>query len=226
MSIFNRMSLLLSKEKIDFLNQKHVAVFGLGGVGGVALETLARCGIEHFTLIDKDTFEETNLNRQILALHSNLGKKKVEEAQKHLLDINPKIKTHLFTDTITLETDFPSYFTDKIDFILDCIDFIPGKVALIKYALDHHIPFLSSMGAGWKIDCRQVKIVPFRQITGCPIAKKLRKELKETSCDFMCIASLEQGGVRKSGSIGSFMPVTAMFGLLGADYIIHYLIKE
>lgn len=226
MSIFNRMSLVLSKERIDLLNQKHVAVLGLGGVGGVALETLARCGIEHFTLIDKDAFEETNLNRQILALHSNLGKKKAEEAKKHLLDINPKIKVHLFTDTITQETDFSIYFPETIDFILDCIDFIPGKVALIKYVLDHHIPFLSSMGAGWKIDCQQVKIMPFKKITGCPVAKKLRKELKEISSDFMCIASSEQGVVRTSGSIGSFMPVTAMFGLLGADYIIHYLIKE
>ena len=225
MDMFERMTLLFSEETKSSLQKKHIVLFGLGGVGGMGLEVLARCGIQHFTLIDKDTFEETNLNRQILSLRSNLSKKKVLVAKKHLLDINPDIDVQVFTDTITQETDFSVYFNKQTDFVFDCIDFIPGKAALIRYALDHNIPLLSSMGAGWKKDCQQVRLLPFRKITGCPIAKKLRKIL-DNKDNFMCVTSLEQGISRKPCVIGSFMPVTSMFGLLGADYIIRYLIKE
>ena len=217
---------MFGEGEINKLHSKHIAIFGLGGVGGIALEILARCGIENFTLIDKDIFEETNINRQVLALHSNLKKRKIDTAKERILDINPNIETNLFADIVTSETDFSTYFKKKVDFIFDCIDFIPGKAALIKYAYIHNIPFLSSMGAGWKVDCHQVHVVPFKKVTGCPVARKLRKEIKDPSLDFMCVASTESCKTKKQGNIGSFMPVTAMFGLLGVDYIIRYLTKE
>lgn len=223
-----RQNTLIGKNKSQNIKKKHICICGLGGVGGMALEVLARAGVETFTLIDDDIFEETNLNRQILSLHSTLNQEKTYSAYKRLKDINPNIKTFLFNHRITLETKFNEIFSNNIDFVFDCIDSVQGKIALIKYLTKEKIKFISSMGAGQRFDASKTVICRFKEVQHCPLAKKIRKELKkgeEILPDFMCVSSTETP-IKGKNIIGSYAPVVLSFGLLGASHILNHFISE
>ena len=175
MEPFSRTQLLLGKDALEKLNKATVAVFGLGGVGGYTVEALARSGVGNLELIDHDTISLTNINRQILATHSTVGMDKAEAAKARVLDINPEIavtahKVFYGPDTASL-FDFSQY-----DYVVDAIDTVTGKLALITAAQTAGTPIISSMGTGNKLDPSRFQIADISKTSVCPLARIMRKE--------------------------------------------------
>lgn len=175
---FSRTELLLGKEAMERLAASRVAVFGIGGVGGYVAEALARSGVGALELIDNDTVAETNLNRQIIALHSTIGKYKVDVMKERLLDINPQLEVEAHRLFYLPETadrfDFSRY-----DYVVDAIDTVTGKIEIIVRAKAAGVPVISSMGAGNKLHPEAFLIEDIAKTSVCPLAKVMRKELKK-----------------------------------------------
>ncbi|MDO5334995.1 MAG: tRNA threonylcarbamoyladenosine dehydratase [Coriobacteriia bacterium] len=169
---------LLIGNGVDTLARAHVAVFGVGGVGGFAVEALARAGVGTLDLIDKDCVDETNINRQIIALHSTIGQDKVEVAKRRIHDINPQaqVNTHrcFFLPENADEFDFSQY-----DYIIDAVDTVSAKLALIERAKAAGTPVISAMGAGNKLDPTRFEVADISKTSVCPLAKVMRRELKK-----------------------------------------------
>lgn len=173
---FLRTGMLLGEQALEKLSQARVAVFGLGGVGGYALEALCRSGIGQLDLIDSDTISPSNLNRQILATHSTLGMLKVEAGRQRALDINPRCVLRTYPVFYTPETAGQFDFT-QYDYIVDAIDTVTGKLALIQQAKAAGTPIISSMGTGNKLDAAAFQVADISQTSMCPLARVMRKEL-------------------------------------------------
>ena len=173
-----RSEMLLGKPALEKLSSCSVAVFGLGGVGGSAVEALARLGIGEFHLIDPDTFNETNMNRQLLATNETLGKKKVEVAKNRILSINPDAKVHCY-DEFFLPNKETNLDFSRFDFVVDAIDTISAKLEIIRRCAELHIPMASSLGMGNRMDPGQVKSGDLFETTHDPLAKALRKGCRE-----------------------------------------------
>ena len=178
MERFSRSALVLPENSINILKNKKVAIFGIGGVGSYALETLARTGIENFVLVDNDTVSISNINRQLIATSTSIDRYKVDIAKERILDINPNInvttcKTFVLADAIN-EFDFASY-----DYIIDAIDTISAKLLLIEKAKEFNVPIISSMGTGNKLDPMKFRITDISKTTVCPLAKVMRYELRK-----------------------------------------------
>ena len=173
----SRTAKLIGKENIERLASARVAVFGVGGVGGFTVEALARSGIGHIELIDHDTVALSNLNRQIIALHSTVGRVKVDVFEERLKDINPNIviTKHkcFFTPENSNEFDFSAY-----DYVADCIDTVTGKIELVMKCQEAGTPIISSMGTGNKINPTQIEVSDIYKTSVCPLAKVMRYELK------------------------------------------------
>ena len=172
---YSRTRLLLGSEGVDRLRSAHVALFGLGGVGGYAAEALARAGIGRIDLIDNDTVSLTNLNRQMLALHSTLGQYKVDAAAARIRDIDPTIEVRTFKTFYLPETANQFDFT-QYDYVLDAIDTVTGKLALMQQARDAGVPIISCMGTGNKLDPTGYKVADISKTSGCALARIIRKE--------------------------------------------------
>ena len=172
---YSRTRLLLGDEGVDRLREAHVALFGLGGVGGYAAEALARAGIGHIDLIDNDTVSLTNLNRQLLALHSTVGQYKVDAAAARIKDIDPTIEVRTFKTFYLPETADQFDFT-QYDYVLDAIDTVTGKLALMQQARDAGVPVISCMGTGNKLDATGFKVADISKTSGCALARVIRKE--------------------------------------------------
>ena len=174
---FERLELLLGSEAIDKLKASKVAVFGIGGVGGYVAEALARSGVGSFVLVDNDTVSVTNLNRQIIALHSTVGMNKVDVMADRIRDINPdakvEVKKCFFLPETAGEFDFASY-----DYVADCVDTVAAKVEIISRAKAAGIPVISSMGAGGKLHPEMFEVADISKTTVCPLAKAMRRELR------------------------------------------------
>lgn len=172
---YSRTRLLLGPDGIEKLRASRVAIFGLGGVGGYVAEALARSGIGQLDLIDDDTINLTNLNRQVLALHSTVGMSKVEAARKRILDIDPTIRVRTYETFYLPETagqfDFTSY-----DYVIDAIDTVTGKLELIARAKDAGVPIISCMGTGNKLDPTGFRVADISKTSGCALARIMRKE--------------------------------------------------
>lgn len=175
---FSRSQLLLGEEAVEKLKNSHVAVFGVGGVGSYTVEALARCGVGEITLVDNDTVSLTNLNRQLIALHSTLGRLKVDVAKERLLDINPDIKVNALSAFFTPETKDSIDFSE-FDYVVDAIDTVSGKIALVLVCRDMNIPLISSMGTGNKLDPTKFEVTDIFKTSMCPLAKIMRYELKK-----------------------------------------------
>ncbi len=175
---FQRTEKLLGKEAMEKLFAARVAVFGLGGVGGYALEALARSGIGTLDLVDADRFEETNLNRQILATWQNLGRLKVDVAKERVHAINPEAEVHVYPIFFLPDTaeqfDFSEY-----DYVVDAIDTVTGKLEIICRAQAAGTPIISCMGAGNKTDASAFEVADIYETSVCPMAKVMRRELKK-----------------------------------------------
>lgn len=173
---FRRTAMLLGEEAVEKLQKKTAAVFGLGGVGSYAVEALARAGIGHLVLVDHDTVAPSNINRQLFALKDNVGEKKTDAAKKRVKSINPDC----IIDTIPVfflpenasDLDFSSY-----DYVVDAIDTVSGKIALIECAKKAGVPVISAMGAGNKLDPTKFEVADISQTSVCPLAKVMRREL-------------------------------------------------
>ena len=174
---FLRAEMMLGPEAMDRLARAHVAVFGLGGVGGFAAEGLARSGVGELTLIDHDTVGESNLNRQIGALRSTLGLPKAEAMARRVADINPDCRVHPVAARYeqAVREDF---FQARYDYIVDAIDLVSCKLDLIQTALERGIPILSALGTGNKLDPTLFRITDISKTEGCPLARVIRKELR------------------------------------------------
>ncbi len=175
---FSRTELLIGKESMERLHRARVAVFGVGGVGGYAVEALARSGVGTLDLIDNDTVSLTNINRQVIATHSTVGRLKVEVAAERVRDIGPDTVVHTYNTFYTPETahtfDFSVY-----DYIIDAIDTVSGKLSLVERAYAAGVPLISCMGAGNKLDPTAFEVADIYQTSVCPLARVMRQECKK-----------------------------------------------
>ena len=175
MGIFDRTQLLLGAQAMRTLENSRVAIFGLGGVGGYIAEALARSGVGHLELIDHDTISQSNINRQILALHSTIGMSKAEAARIRVLDINPNAqitaRQAFYGPDTAQDFDFTQY-----DYVVDAIDTVTGKLALIDAAKKANVPILCCMGTGNKLDASKFRIADISKTSICPLARIMRKE--------------------------------------------------
>lgn len=174
---FKRTAMLLGEQAVEKLKNSHIAVFGIGGVGGYVVEALVRSGVGTLDLVDKDAVSESNINRQIIALTSTVGKYKTELAAQRAKDIYPNVKVNVFNMFYTPETS-KSFDFKKYDYIVDAIDTVSAKIELIMRAREACVPIISSMGTGNKLDPTQLEIADIYQTSVCPLARVMRKELK------------------------------------------------
>lgn len=223
--MFERVISLVGEINYQKIKNTTVLVVGLGGVGGYAVESLVRSGIYHLVLIDHDCIDITNLNRQIISLHSNISKSKVEVCKERMLSINPKcnIITHkLFLDATNIS------LIDKYhpDYIIDACDSVPTKKLLIDYSLTHDTKLISSMGTANKLDPTKLSVIDIRKTSYDPLAKILRKYVldKHTNKKVMVVSSTEMP-IRKD-CLSSLVHVPATSGLLCSNYIIRDIIKK
>lgn len=220
-----RLESQIGKENIKKLQNSTVLIIGLGGVGGYALETIVRSGIENLIIVDADTIELSNLNRQLISLHSNIGMKKVDAFEKRILDINPSAKV-IKIDKFITEENIDVLFKNKIDYLIDACDTIATKKAIIKECIKKNIPIISCMGMGRKLDISKIKIQDIRKTSYDPIAKKIRKMVNEEKIKekIMVVSSTEQPiqNTKEHISSNSFVPAVA--GINCASYIIHLII--
>lgn len=233
-----RTELLLGAEKAEKLRQSHVLVVGLGGVGAYAAEMIARAGVERMTIVDADTVGMSNINRQLVALHSTVGQSKAGILAARLSDINPGIQLTVIEEYIKDEE------TDKLldrqpgyDFAVDAIDTLAPKVNLIKGCLDRHIPLVSSMGAGAKTDPTLVEIKDIGKSHHCPLAHMLRKRLHKIGIrsGFPVVFSPEavrEGSMilceeqNKKSNVGTISYMPAVFGCACASVAVRTLLGE
>lgn len=231
---FERTALIFGIENIEKLEKSRVIVFGVGGVGGFAVEALARSGIGAIDIIDNDTISESNLNRQIIALHSTIGKYKVDIMEERIKDINPNCKVEKYKTFYLPENSNQFDFT-KYDYIVDCIDTISGKIEIIKNAKEKNIPVISSMGAGNKIDPTKFVVTDISKTSVCPLARVMRRELKNRGIEHLkCVFSTEKSLTpiiseinpeTKKQTPGSNAFVPSVAGLIIASEVIKDLVN-
>ena len=231
-----RTSILLGEQVLDSLAAKKVMVVGLGGVGAYAAEMLCRAGVGNMVLIDSDTVGQTNLNRQLIALNSTLGKLKSEVLVQRLLDINPKVQLTIISEYVE-EENIPRIFetAGELDYVVDAIDTLAPKISLIKHCVQNGIPHVTAMGAGAKLDATKIRIADLSKSYNCPLAyilrKKLRKEgiskgfkvvFSEELPDREAIVPMEERN--KKSQVGTISYLPAVFGCVCAQAAIEHLI--
>ena len=232
-----RTSLLLGDEKLKKLQNANVLVVGLGGVGAYAAEMIARSGVGRMTIADADTVSPTNINRQLIALHSTIGKEKSELTADRLRDINPEIELTVVNRFIKDDETDALLDSDKFDYVVDAIDTLSPKLALIKGCLDRNIPLVSSMGAGAKTDPTKMEICDIAKTHHCPLAHMLRKRLHKIGIrsGFRAVFSPEpvrEGAMilceeqNKKSNTGTISYIPALFGIGCASVVIRGLIDE
>lgn len=232
-----RTALLLGDEKLQQLRNANVLVVGLGGVGAYAAEMIARAGVGRMTIADADTVSVTNINRQLIALHSTIGREKSDLMAERLRDINPDIELNVVNRFIKDDETDALLDSDKFDFIVDAIDTLSPKLALIKGALDRNIPLVSSMGAGAKTDPTKMEITDIAKTHHCPLAHMLRKRLHKIGIrsGFTAVSSPEpvrEGAMilceeqNKKSNTGTISYIPALFGIGCASVVIRGLIGE
>ena len=224
MDRLHRITLLVGENSVSKLQQATVMVVGCGAVGSFAIEALARSGIGHLILVDSDNVEESNINRQLFAMDSTLGKSKVDVARQRIYDINPNI----IVDTFNMFVDENNMPNVKPDFVIDAIDTVQSKIALYKWCSDNAIPFISSMGAARKTDVAQIKISNISKTSVCPLASKIRYLIRDLQLpNFPVVYSTENAAIQNNGGreFGSIITVTGIFGLMMADFVIKKLIQ-
>lgn len=217
---FQRFELLV-RDKIKIFKNLKILVVGVGGVGGYAVESLVRCGIGSITLIDYDTVDVTNINRQVIALHSTIGQKKVNVLKERILDINPEclVKTYdLYLDSSNIDI----ILSDHYDYIFDCCDSLKSKEILIREAVRRNIKIISSMGAGYKFDPSQIKLAKLKNTDYDKIAKILRSNLKDNKdcMNIPVVYSTECVSIKEK-TIASNSYIPSIFGLYMTSFLVN-----
>ncbi len=230
-----RAELLFKKEGLTNLQNSNVLVVGLGGVGSFAAEFLVRAGVGKITIIDGDTVDITNINRQLPALHSTIGLPKVQVVGDRLMDINPELNLTRIEEFLSPERAF-DIVSDKFDYVLDCIDSVTPKLNLIISAKRNRVKIISSMGAGGKMEASKVHVTCITNATNCMLAKTIRKRLKAVKIDKLKVVSsseiqdesslkMTDGSNYKKSFYGTNSYMPGLFGLYMAETVIKYLLK-
>lgn len=230
---FSRSELLLGSQSIEQLLSSRVAIFGLGGVGGYVAEALARAGVGTLDLIDADVVSISNINRQIAALHSTIGKAKTEVIAARVKDINKNINVNVKNIFYLPENKQQFNFADY-DYVADAVDTVAAKISLVEEASENGTPIISAMGAGNKLDATAFKVADISKTSVCPLAKVMRQELRKRGINHLKVvyseekpltpyASEEKGTKRQTPGSVSFVP--PVVGLIMAGEIIKDLIK-
>lgn len=188
---FSRTEIILGKEAMSKLERSHVAVFGVGGVGGYVCEALARSGVGTFDLIDNDKVCLSNLNRQIIATHKTLGRYKTEVMKERILDINPNAEVYIHQCFFLPENADQFSFNDY-DYVVDAVDTVTAKIELVMRAQENKIPIISSMGAGNKLDASRFRVADIYDTKVCPLAKVMRRELKKRNIEHLKVVYSEE----------------------------------
>ena len=226
MNQFERLELLIH-DKINDIYNKTVLIIGLGGVGSYAVEALVRSGISNLIIVDNDTISLTNLNRQLMAYHTNIGYFKTDEIEKRILSINPNANITKITEFIDMN-NINKLFENHVDYVVDACDTLMVKLELIRICKRKNIKLISSMGTGNKMDPSKLKIMDIRKTSYDPIAKRIRKMVKDEKINgkVMVVCSDEKGNVKIEKEIpsNSFVPATA--GLLCASYVINDIVGD
>lgn len=223
MSATERTELLLGSKAMEILARSRIAVVGLGGVGGHCAEALARSGVGALHIVDCDTVAESNLNRQLIATVSVIGMKKTDVMQSRLNEVSSctVTKSDLFVgpDNVDAALGCPP------DLIVDAIDSVSGKLALIRYANEHGIPIISCMGSGNRLDPTRFHITDIFATSGCPLARRMRQELRKRGITSLPVVFSDEPPIAQPGQtvIGSFAPVTAAAGLIAASFAVRTL---
>lgn len=226
-----RTELMLGKEALGRLRTANVLVVGLGGVGAYAAEMLVRVGVGRMTIADSDSVSESNINRQLIALHSTVGRKKAEIMSERLLDINPELALRVVDEYVKDDLTYRLLDSERFDYVVDAIDTLSPKLALILGCLERRYPLVSSMGAGAKLDPTQLEIADISKTHHCPLAHMLRKRLHkagvrsgfkavfspEPPIESAIISCDERNKASNAGTI-SYMP--ALFGIGCASVVI------
>ena len=219
--MFTRTTQLIGPEGFRALQEARVIVFGVGGVGGWCAETLLRTGVGHLTLVDFDVVDRTNLNRQVVALHDNIGQSKVCEMQKRLLAIYPEADVQAIECQYNADTA-SSFDFSQYDIVVDAIDMVDCKALLLYNATNAGCKVFSSMGAGRKIDPQKIRTAEFWKVQGCPLARALRTKMKKAgllpASKIQCVYSEELAGDQ-----GTLAPVVGVFGMTLASLVINEL---
>lgn len=229
---FSRTAFLLGEEGVEKLKKSRVAIFGIGGVGGYVAEALARSGVGALDLIDKDVVSVSNINRQIIALHSTVGRKKTEVMAERVKDINPAIDVKTY-DVFYLPETASEFDFSQYDYVVDAIDTVSGKIALVEQANKSNVPVISSMGAGNKLDPTAFEVSDISKTSVCPLARVMRRELKKRGIERLKVVYSkeepkpsacvdEESGKAIPGSI-AFVP--SVVGLILAGEVIKDLAK-
>lgn len=231
--IFLRTEMLLGEEAVNKLANSKVAIFGLGGVGSFVAESLARSGIENFVLVDKDVIDITNINRQIIATTSTIGKDKVEVMKNRIIDINPNANVKTYKRFFLPQTSH-EMIDNSIDYIVDAIDTVTAKIELVVIANKLNIPIISAMGTGNKLDPTLFEVSDIYKTEVCPLAKVMRKELKARNIDKLKVVYSKEKPIKLHKEItqsngkttpGSVSFVPSVAGLIISGEVIKDLIK-
>lgn len=235
---FMRTEILLGTEAISKLKDSRVAVFGLGGVGGHVCEALVRSGVGTIDIIDNDTVSLTNLNRQLIALHSTIGQKKTDVMKKHLLDINPELVVNSY-DCFMLPENSDTFPFSEYDYVVDAIDTVTAKLELAVKCQEYGIPLISSMGTGNKLDPTKLKVTDINKTSVCPLAKVMRHELRKRGIKKLKVVYSEElpvtpheiEGMETKGNTGRMAPGSSAFvpsvaGLILAREVVMDLVSD
>lgn len=225
---YSRTAMLLGETGVLSLQRSTVAVFGLGGVGSYVCEALARAGIGSLVLVDNDTVSKSNINRQIFALHSTVGRFKTEVARERILDIQPSCYVKTYPIFFLPETENQIDFSD-FDYVVDAIDTVSGKLAILKKAVSLGIPVISCMGTGNKLHPEMLEIAELSKTSVCPLARVMRRECKAMGLEHVKVVYSKEPPAAGTGTAGvpgsvSFVPSAA--GLLLASEVIRDIVEK
>lgn len=231
-----RAELLFKEEGLTNLKNANILVVGLGGVGSFAAEFLARAGVGSMTIVDGDTVDITNINRQLPALHSTVGLPKVHVVGDRLMDINPELKLIRVQEFLSPERAF-EIVSEEFNYVLDCIDSVTPKLNLIIAAKRKRVKIISSMGAGGKMEASKVKVADITNTVNCMFAKTIRRRLKEHKIDKLKVVfsseiqdetslKMTDGSNYKKSFYGTNSYMPGLFGLYAAETVIRYLLKK
>ena len=229
---FSRTAYIFGDRAIEKLNNSRVAVFGVGGVGGFACEALARAGVGAIDIFDKDTVSMSNINRQIIALHSTVGMSKVDVMKRRILDINPECRVNAY-EVFYLPENADDYDLSVYDYIVDAVDTVSAKLELICRADKVGVPVISAMGAGNKTDPTLFEVANINETTVCPLARVIRRELKKRGVKALKVVYSKEEPVRQENAEiengkaipGSLSFVPSVMGLIMAGEVVKDLIK-
>ena len=227
MEKFSRTELLIGKEALEKLGNAHVAVFGVGGVGGYVVEALVRSGVRHFSIVDNDVVSLSNINRQIIATIDTVGMKKVDVMKKRMESINPNIEVNTI-DAFFLESNKDEFDFSTFDYVVDAIDTVSGKIGLVLKCNENNVPIISSMGTGNKINPCELEVLDIYKTSVCPLARVMRVELKKRGIKKLKVVYSKEKPIKTNNnnipSSNAFVPAVA--GLIIASEVIKDIINK